>query len=394
MERVFVMKKRILSIALSLALMMVPMAAVAQAQNNPVYIDGVTVEVPGIPDMTITMDRVWENYFYRESDGSVMFVVTWFTTFVFDRDITLSVIDTIAYPNELYPHDEPLEGYGIIPLFIEKGVPFTAENGRYYFHSFTIDGVTVLLVSKPHDGPDEVFFHGTFLGERYNTGLINEWTDMGFTLRPMSSIAVGGIAPSAPDLTTAGSWAHEGITAAIESGFVPAEIQGSYKTVITRQEFCRMAVKWLEVRTGESIDGILAKQGLTLDPSAFTDTSDPYILAAYALGITGGTRAPAAGTPGLFTPDGAFSREQAATMIMNTVRALDKFYGWEIFTAKPPASDFTDLNTAASWAHDGINFVRANGIMGGTSATAPVFSPKETYTREQSIVTFNNIAFG
>lgn len=57
----------------------------------------------------------------------------------------------------------------------------------------------------------------------------------------------------------------------------------------------------------------------------------------------------------------------------------------------PPTSDFTDLNTASSWAIHGINFVRANGIMSGTAAAPPTFSPKATYTREQSIITLDNI---
>jgi len=60
-------------------------------------------------------------------------------------------------------------------------------------------------------------------------------------------------------------------------------------------------------------------------------------------------------------------------------------------TSNPPVSDFTDLDAADGWARDGINFVRANGIMSGTSSTTPTFSPKETYTRQESIVTFDRI---
>ncbi|MCL2003403.1 MAG: S-layer homology domain-containing protein [Oscillospiraceae bacterium] len=189
-------------------------------------------------------------------------------------------------------------------------------------------------------------------------------------------------------LDSAAGWARPHIESAIARGFVPEEIQSDYGETITRQEFCRMAVKWLESQTEASIDDILTEQGLARDPDAFGDTSDPDILAAFELGITSGAG------PGIFNPSGGFTREQAAVMIMNTVRALDRFHGWDIFLDTPPASDFTDLDAASDWAVDGINFVRANSIMGGTSTTEAVFSPKDAFTREQSIVTFANIMFG
>ena len=86
---------------------------------------------------------------------------------------------------------------------------------------------------------------------------------------------------------------------------------------------------------------------------------------------------------GMFTPNGEFSREQAATMIMNTCRAI----GANV--ENPPPSGFADMNTAAGWAYPGINFVRANNIMSGTGNDN--FSPRAAFTREQSIITFNNI---
>jgi uncharacterized repeat protein (TIGR02543 family) len=183
----------------------------------------------------------------------------------------------------------------------------------------------------------------------------------------------------APNLNTASSWSREGINAAVAKGFVPADIQDNYTNVITRQEFCRMAVMWVEYATGKSIDTILSEKGLSRYPNPFADTDDPNILAAYALGITAGTG------NNRFTPDGQFTREQAATMIMNTARAIGSN------VSDPPPSDFADMNNAEWWAYQGINFVRANSIMIGVSTDPPRFDPKALYTREQSIVTFNNI---
>jgi len=179
------------------------------------------------------------------------------------------------------------------------------------------------------------------------------------------------------NLGSASSWAREGILSAVIKGFVSADIQNNYTDIITRQEFCRMAVQWVEYATGKSIDTVLSEQGKQRDPNAFTDTNDPYILAAFALGITSGVG------NNLFNPSGQFNREQAATMIMNTCRAIGTNVN------NPPSSNFADMGSAASWAVDGINFVRDNGIMQGTGYNN--FSPSAPYTREQSIITFNNI---
>jgi hypothetical protein len=190
----------------------------------------------------------------------------------------------------------------------------------------------------------------------------------------------------APNLETASTWARDGIQSAYSKGFIPADLQGNYTNTITRAEFCRMAVKWLEYRLGKSIDAIVAERG---DPAkighTFSDTTDPNILAAYRLGITSGTTAPTATTPGLFTPGGQFSREQAATMIRNTCRAA----GMDVSNVTP--AGFQDIGNASPWAVDGINFCFNNKIMSGTSTTPLTFSPKTNYTREQSIITFNNI---
>lgn len=203
----------------------------------------------------------------------------------------------------------------------------------------------------------------------------------------ISDVYAGGLAPApapANPLDTAAGWAKPGITEALAKGFVPADLQGRYNNNITRAEFCRMAVKWLEFKTGGTVDKML-NDGRPLNEGTFSDTSDPDILAAYKLGITVGTVAPTADKPGVFNPNGDFSREQAAAMIRNTCKAA----GMDI--SNTAMAGFEDIGAASPWAVDGINFCRNNGIMGGTSTTPLLFGPKVIYTREQSIVTFNNI---
>jgi hypothetical protein len=184
-------------------------------------------------------------------------------------------------------------------------------------------------------------------------------------------------------LDSASSWAKAGITAALAKGFVPIDIQSSYTSVINRAEFCRMAVKWLEVSLGKDINAIIAEKGIAARAShTFSDTTDPAILAAYRLGVTAGSVAPTATSPGQFNPTGQFTRLEAAMMIMNAcgVAGMD--------VANAPTASFADMNQTASWAHPGINFVHANGIMSGDGTN---FLPAQTYSREQSILTFNNV---
>jgi peptidoglycan/xylan/chitin deacetylase (PgdA/CDA1 family) len=189
-------------------------------------------------------------------------------------------------------------------------------------------------------------------------------------------------------LDSAEPWAREGITQALGKGFVPGEIQGSYKSVITRREFCLLAVSWLEYATGKSVDAVLAERGLSRDDAAFGDTRDSHILAAYALGITGGTKAPTADAPGTFTPDGRFTRQEAAVM----TRAAWRAAGADVSVC--PDAGWTDIAMVGNWARDAVNFCGVNGIMRGTGASSPVFGPTGVYTRQESILVFNQIQPG
>lgn len=190
---------------------------------------------------------------------------------------------------------------------------------------------------------------------------------------------------SAPNLDTASTWAQSRITSAVKKGFVPTDLQNNYKNTITREQFCRMAVMYLEYATGKDIDTILSEKDLTINPNAFEDTDNRYILAAYALGITKGTSAPSEGKPGVFTPDGSFSREMAATMLARVSKVLGEN------TGNAPDAGYADIGAASSWAVDGINFCYASGVMTGTSKTPLKFSPKEAFTVEQSITTFDRM---
>ena len=136
-------------------------------------------------------------------------------------------------------------------------------------------------------------------------------------------------------------------------------------------------MKFIEYAAGMNIDEVMAAKDVTRNANAFTDTDDPDILAAYALGVTNGT-----GNDG-FTPDGEITREQAATMLMNACGVLG------MVPDDIPIAEFADISSVSDWAQHGVNFCALYNIMQGTGNDN--FSPKATYTREQSIITFNNI---
>lgn len=189
----------------------------------------------------------------------------------------------------------------------------------------------------------------------------------------------------APNLNTADTWAEPEIVSAVRKGFVPADLQDNYKNTITREQFCRMAIMYLEYATGKDIDTILSERNLTIDKDAFEDTDNKYILAAYALEITKGTRAPSEGKPGVFDPNGSFNREMAATMLARVSKVLGQD------TDNAPDAGYADIGAASSWAVNSINFCYASDVMTGTSKTPLKFSPKEAYTIQQSIATFDRM---
>ena len=116
---------------------------------------------------------------------------------------------------------------------------------------------------------------------------------------------------SAADTPT--PWAAEEVSSAISAGLVPDYLQSAYQSYTTRSAVAEMFVRLIEQCEGEPIDTILASRGVTIDPSALTDTTDHNVLACNALGIINGIGG------GKFDPNSYLTTEQA---ICITYRAL------------------------------------------------------------------------
>jgi hypothetical protein len=173
-------------------------------------------------------------------------------------------------------------------------------------------------------------------------------------------------------------WAMYEVEYAYGYGLVPENYMRNFHASIKREEFCMLAVKFLEVAEKKPIAEILAERGKTMDPGAFHDTDDLYILSAYALGIVSGRG------NGIFDPEGNITREEAAAMLM-------RVGAFENIAMNYDPLGFADESEFSPWAVGAIRYVsgcmdiRANRIMNGY--TDGGFHPRDPYSREQAFMT-------
>lgn len=204
-------------------------------------------------------------------------------------------------------------------------------------------------------GNDESLFYGNY-APRFSAFPIQVMENLG------SSAALSSPAPGSKPA----SWARSAVDEAIANGFLPVPLRTRYDQTITRAQFCALAVQFYESFTGQEVDG----------RTSFADTQDLNVEKAAYLGVVsgvGGSR---------FAPDEALNRAQAAVILSNLARALNAPL------PQAPAS-FSDQNSIGGWALDAVGRVQSAGVMSGTGGGN--FSPQETYTREQSVVTIMNL---
>ncbi len=169
------------------------------------------------------------------------------------------------------------------------------------------------------------------------------------------------------------SWAEKEVEEAIGLQLVPEDMQSNYEQDITREEFCILAVKLVEEKTGMTVTDYIHSQGLQLpEKSPFVDCNHPDVIAANVLKIVDGTSATT------FAPDNWLTREQAAKVLSATARALG-----ENIQADCPV--FTDDQAIAGWSKPYIGYVYNANVMKGVGENK--FNPKGGYQRQQAYMT-------
>ncbi|MDD4494261.1 MAG: S-layer homology domain-containing protein [Eubacteriales bacterium] len=182
------------------------------------------------------------------------------------------------------------------------------------------------------------------------------WPDVDPIYSPASNVVSIG---SGSYYAKASDWAKPELDQANQLGLIPEILIGADLTKpITREEFCELAVLLYEKVTGTTATPV--------SPNPFTDTTNPQILKAYALGITNGTSATT------FSPKTLINREQCATMLFRAIKAIAPNADYSIAGVK----DFPDQKYISSWAVDGTKYMFKLGIIKGDNSGN--FMPKAT----------------
>lgn len=166
----------------------------------------------------------------------------------------------------------------------------------------------------------------------------------------------------APGSEQPSEWARGSVSRAISLSLVPQALQSKYTQDTTRAEFCALSTMLHEKVSGKQIDGRVT----------FVDTQDINVAKMASLGVVlgvGGNR---------FDPNQRLTREQAATMIARLATAMGK-------PLPKVDATFADNKSISDWAIEAVGQMQQSGIMIGTGQNG--FSPKQPYTREQSIIT-------
>ena len=166
-------------------------------------------------------------------------------------------------------------------------------------------------------------------------------------------------------------WAREVAREAGEGGILPESLSGQdMRAGVSRQEFAAIAVNLYKALGG----GLPASSG-----TPFSDTEDPDVLAANALGIVRGVG------EGRFNPDATLTREQAVTMLGRACEAARDGAvgdGSGLLAGETGAAAFADQGQIAGYAQSYIAFFAGRGIVSGTGGNQ--FAPRNTMTREQA----------
>lgn len=167
------------------------------------------------------------------------------------------------------------------------------------------------------------------------------------------------------------AWAQSDVNLALNDDLLDASLLGGdYTKNITRLQFCSVAVRLAEALTGKPI----APAG----SGTFTDTSNPYVLKAYAAGITTGV------TAATFEPGGTLTRQQMAAFLYRTLRYVEKNSDYSYTSCTSKLASFTDRGQVQSWASEPMAFMNALGLITGTSAAT--LSPNGKCTIEQAVI--------
>ena len=179
--------------------------------------------------------------------------------------------------------------------------------------------------------------------------------------------------PHAGALSNVSTWAQEGVAAAQDAGLMPSALASlNAKEEITRAEFCGIAVNAYKEVSGKAV--------FASGKKPFRDCDDPYVVAAYELGLVNGRG------DGIFDPDASIERQDLCLMLCNVLDAA----GIEAAAIAGDAclEHYPDVPNIKRYALDAVitmvDYTVVNGI--STSDETTILAPDGTATREQALI--------
>lgn len=170
-----------------------------------------------------------------------------------------------------------------------------------------------------------------------------------------------------PFYAAASKWAVPELEKAFEANLIPPILfEVDMTKPISREEFAELAVSLYEATTGKAI--------VVTGSNPFDDTVNPTILKAYTVGITTGTAADK------FSPNVLITREQCATMLYRTIKAMSPNADYGI----AGVADFPDQALIADWAVEGTKYMSKLSIILGN--TKGEFMPRDMASREAAVL--------
>ncbi len=182
--------------------------------------------------------------------------------------------------------------------------------------------------------------------------------------------------PQAGALSDVSAWAQEGVAAAQDAGLMPSALEArSAKGEITRAEFCGIAVNAYKAVSGKAV--------FASGKRPFRDCDDPYVVAAYELGLVSGRGS------GVFDPDASIERQDLCVMLYNILDAAGT--DAPAIAGDACVEDYPDVPDIKDYAVDAMVTMVDYTVVNGISApdTSPVLAPDGTATREQALIMAN-----
>ena len=167
--------------------------------------------------------------------------------------------------------------------------------------------------------------------------------------------------------TNAGKWAKPSIEFAYQQGLLTEADLQKAKSPMTRKDFCKMVMRFLNVITG--------KEWKAAGKTPFTDCDDADVTAAYELGIIGGT------DPGIFEPNSTLTREQMAIMVARVMKTC----GVDL-TEKAKKNPFNDTAELFTSSNKYIDQLYGIGILAGYQDGG--YHPFREMTVQEAVVSF------